>query len=216
MLRKQFYNELNQLDHQLVELSQIVVEQLRFSLDSLKHRNKELALAIIEKDKVINQREAVLVESALTLIALQQPVSSDLRKIISVLKASADLERIGDHAASVAKAALSLNSSLDLAVEERLIRMGEEVLESLVECIEHYYESDSVKVIDIASKDQTVDDIFEQVEKEAMTFIKGTAQQLEVGHIYLQIAMHLERIGDYSKNICEWIVYRQTGEHIHL
>lgn len=216
MLRKQFYNELNKINYQLLELSRMVVEQLRYSIDSLQRFDRNLARSVIEKDKSVNQLETTLVEEALALIALQQPVSSDLRQVISVLKSSADLERIGDHAVSISKACLDLDGSNNIEVESNLTKLGEMVIAVLTDSIESYYEEDSEKVVHIASRDDRVNLLFQQIENEVLCFMKESVDNLEIGHLYLQIAMHLERIGDYSKNFCEWIVYRQTGEHLHL
>ena len=128
MLRTQFEEDLNKLHNQFYSMGTQVSAQLNKAVRAFVSHDRDLAEQVIEGDHAINDQEKSLENQSLEMIALQQPVSSDLRTIITVLKASSDLERMGDHVASIAKATISLKGEERIhVVEEDISLLGEKV-----------------------------------------------------------------------------------------
>ena len=126
MLRTQFEEELNKLHNQFYSMGTQVSAQLNKAVRAFVSHDRELAEDVITSDEMINQLETKLETKSLEMIALQQPVSGDLRTIITVLKASSDLERMGDHVTSIAKAAITLKGEERIhEVEEDISLLGE-------------------------------------------------------------------------------------------
>lgn len=133
MLRTQFEEDLNKLHNQFYSMGTQVSAQLNKAVRAFVSHDRDLAEQVIEGDHAINDQEKSLENQSLEMIALQQPVSSDLRTIITVLKASSDLERMGDHVASIAKATISLKGEERIhVVEEDISLLGEKLNLSLM------------------------------------------------------------------------------------
>ncbi|HGC6582503.1 TPA: phosphate signaling complex protein PhoU, partial [Streptococcus pyogenes] len=172
---------------------------------------------VIEEDDTINNFETKLEKKSLEIIALQQPVSNDLRMVITVLKASSDIERMGDHAASIAKATIRMKGEERIpVVEEQINLMGKAVKQMVEEALNAYINADDTKAYEIAASDEIIDQYFRNIQTLAVEEIRKSPDAVFAGKEYFQVLMYLERIGDYARNICEWIVYLKTGKIIEL
>ncbi|MCS4487650.1 phosphate signaling complex protein PhoU [Streptococcus sciuri] len=217
MLRSKFEEELEKLYNQFYAMGTEVVGQLNKAVRSFVTHDRELAREVIEKDEVVNEFESKLEKKSLEIIALQQPVSQDLRTVITVLKASSDVERMGDHAASIAKATIRMKGEERIAVVEKQINeMGKAVKQMLEEAFEAYINLDSDRAYEIAASDEKIDNYFRDIQNLAIEEIKKQPATLFAGKEYFQVIIFLERIGDYARNICEWIVYLETGKIIEM
>ena len=155
---------------------------------------------------MINNHETHLEKKTAQIIALQSPVAGDLREIISILKASSDLERLADHAVSIAKNVLLLKEERrDDEIDMMIVKMGDNVLTMLASILKAYTEMDEKSAIKIAEMDAGNDGIFLDIRERAMGLVKTNPKFAGEGFDYLQIANHLERSGDYITNIAEWI-----------
>ena len=151
------------------------------------------------------------------MIALQQPVSHDLRTIITVLKASSDLERMGDHAVSIAKATINLKGEERIhIVESDISLMGERVKAIVDASLNAYIQGDDTRAREIASWDDTVNQMYSEIQNKTLTAMEDNKETITTGKDYLMTIIYLERIGDYAKNLCEWIVYLKTGKIVEL
>ena len=172
---------------------------------------------MIEDDEVINEYETKLEKKSLEIIALQQPVSQDLRTVITVLKASSDVERMGDHATSVARATIRMKGEERIpVVEEEITKMGHAVKQMVEEALNVYITSDDSKAYEVAANDEVIDNYFREIQALAVEEIRKTPDAIFSGKEYFQVLLYLERIGDYAKNLCEWVVYLKTGKIIEL
>ena len=150
-------------------------------------------------------------------MALQQPVTRDLREIISILKASADLERLADHAVNISETVLDLKLRVrDEQIDELLTRMGENVAKMLQDILDAYTEVDDGHAVEIAERDATNDEIYSKVNTLSVKLLQTSPENTGEGIDYLKIANRLERIGDYITNIAEWIVYTKRGKIVEL
>ena len=218
MLRSQFEEELDKLHNQFYAMGNEVLGQINKTVRAFITHDRQLAKEIIEADAKINEFELKVEQKLLEIIALQQPVSADLRAVITVLKATSDLERMGDHAVSIAEATIRMKGEVrSPAVEEEFNKIGRQVRQ-LVEAVLDLYlhKGDSDQAYDIAAKDELINQYFDQIRELATEEIKKDPDSIVTGRDYFQVISYLERIGDYAKNICEWVVYLNTGKITEL
>ncbi|MGF0111517.1 phosphate signaling complex protein PhoU [Streptococcus sp. SGI.013] len=217
MLRTQLEEELDKLHNQFYVMGTEVLSQFKKSLRSFVTHDRDLANEVIANDEKINEYEVKLEKKSLEIIALQQPVSHDLRTVITVLKASSDIERMGDHAVSMAHATISTKGEERLPeVEKEIAKMGAAVKVMIEEALNAYIHADETKAREIAASDDNIDVYFREIQSLTVEEIKKNPDAIVTGKDYFQVIMYLERIGDYARNICEWVVYLKTGKIIEL
>ncbi|MBF0805468.1 MULTISPECIES: phosphate signaling complex protein PhoU [unclassified Streptococcus] len=217
MLRTQFENELEKLHNQFYAMGTEVLSQINRTVRAFVTHDRELARAVIEDDADVNKYEVKLEEKSLEIIALQQPVSHDLRTVITILKASSDIERMGDHAVSIAQATIRVKGEVRIAaVEQEIDKMGKKVKEFVEATLDLYLKGDVDSAYQVAAMDEEVNDYFKKIQELATEEIKHNPEAIVAGRDYFQVISYLERIGDYAKNVCEWVVYLETGEIVEL
>ena len=218
MLRAQFEVELGKLHNQFYAMGNEVLGQINNTVRAFTTHDRELAKEVIEADKKINEFEVKLEKKSLEIIALQQPVSTDLRRVITVLKATSDLERMGDHAVSIAKAAIRMKGEVRIPiVEEEIKKMGKEARRLVESSLDLYLNSGDIETAyEIAASDEIINEYYSKIQELTTEEIKKNPDALIAGRDYFQVITYLERIGDYAKNICEWVVYLRTGDITEL
>lgn len=217
-MREGFQEELDKFLDKLIMLSNLANESLHKSMKAFEDNDKELAHEIISDDLKLNAMSAEIEREAYRLIALQQPVAGDLRRIFTVLLTNSDVERLADHAVSIARAVIRRNPN-----EERVERLDEIVLE--MAGIAEAMISDAIKALvnrdvelakEIALRDNQLDTLQSQAYGLAARHMESD-QEIVIGGInYIGVVNNLERIGDYVTNICERIVYLNTGDIVEL
>ncbi|MDS9014765.1 phosphate signaling complex protein PhoU [Streptococcus pneumoniae] len=217
MLRSQFEEDLEKLHNQFYAMGQEVLSQINRTVRAFVTHDRDLAKEVIEDDAEVNEYEVKLEKKSFEMIALQQPVSQDLRTVLTVLKAVSDVERMGDHAVAIAQASIRMKGEERIpAVEEEIKKMGREV-KSVVEAALDLYLNGSVDdAYRVASMDEQINHYFETIRDLATEEIKKNPEAIVTGRDYFQVISYLERIGDYAKNICEWVVYFETGKIVEL
>lgn len=217
MLRSQFEEDLEKLHNQFYAMGQEVLSQINRTVRAFVTHDRDLAKEVIEDDAEVNEYEVKLEKKSFEMIALQQPVSQDLRTVLTVLKDVSDVERMGDHAVAIAQATIRMKGEERIpAVEEEIKKMGREV-KSVVEAALDLYLNGSVDdAYRVASMDEQINHYFETIRDLATEEIKKNPEAIVTGRDYFQVISYLERIGDYAKNICEWVVYFETGKIVEL
>ena len=217
MLRTQFEEELNKLHNQFYSMGTQVSAQLNKAVRAFVSHDRELAEDVITSDEMINQLETKLETKSLEMIALQQPVSGDLRTIITVLKASSDLERMGDHVTSIAKAAINLKGEERIhEVEEDISLVGEKVKSVVDASLNAYIQGNDKRAREIADQYQTVKNMSGEIQEKILEAMKENTETITTGKDYLMTLVFLERITGYAVNLCEWIVYLKSGNIVEL
>ena len=217
MLRSQFEEELEKLHNQFYAMGNEVLSQINRTVRAFVTHDRELAQEVIEGDEKVNEFEVKLERKSLEIIALQQPVSQDLRTVITVLKASSDLERMGDHAVSIARATINMKGEERVEeVEEMIKKMGRQVKNFVEEALELYVHGGADRAVEIAKLDDEINGYFDRIRDVATEAIRQNPDAIIAGRDYFQVIGYLERIGDYAKNICEWVVYFETGKIVEL
>ena len=217
MLRVQFEEDLEKLHNQFYAMGNEVLSQINRTVRAFVTHDRELARQVIEDDAEVNDYEVKLEKKSLEIIALQQPVSQDLRTVITVLKASSDLERMGDHAVSIAKATVRMKGEVRIeSVEDAISKMGRDVKNFVEETLNVYLNGNVDQAYAVAAMDEKINQYFDDIRDLATEEIKQNPDLIVTGRDYFQVISYLERIGDYAKNICEWVVYFETGKIIEL
>ncbi|MHC5226665.1 phosphate signaling complex protein PhoU [Enterococcus sp. LJL99] len=217
MLRSQFEEELLNLHNQFYEMGMMVSSALHKSVRAYIDHDKKIANEVIESDVEINNMEVKLEKKSFEMIALQQPVTTDLRMIITVMKASSDLERMADHAVSIAKSTIRLKGETRIPeIEKDISDMSDYVKKMVDNVLVAYIKTDEKDARLIAKMDDHVNEYFTNIYNDAIKYMQNNPETVISGTDYLHVATFLERIGDYVTNICEWIVYLATGKITEL
>ena len=217
MLRVQFEEDLEKLHNQFYAMGNEVLSQINRTVRAFVTHDRELARQVIEDDAEVNEYEVKLEKKSLEIIALQQPVSQDLRTVITVLKASSDLERMGDHAVSIAKATVRMKGEVRIeSVEDAISKMGRDVKNFVEETLNVYLNGNVDQAYAVAAMDEKINQYFDDIRDLATEEIKQNPELIVTGRDYFQVISYLERISDYAKNICEWVVYFETGKIVEL
>ncbi|MBJ8349514.1 phosphate signaling complex protein PhoU [Streptococcus zalophi] len=217
MFRTQFEEELEKLHNQFYAMGTEVLSQIGKTVRAFVSHDTDLAQETIDEDKVVNDYEIKLEKKSLEIIALQQPVSQDLRMVITVLKASSDIERMGDHAVSMARATIRTKGQLTLDnVENEINELGRQVKIMVEAALNAYIKRDEKRAKEVARLDDQIDEDTKRIRQLTLEEIRNQPDALLSGKEYFQVLVDLERIADYATNLCEWVVYLKTGKIIEL
>jgi phosphate transport system protein len=210
--RESFDRHLHELQDDLLVMGSMVEKALERSMESLKNRNLEMAHHVIEDDVKINQKRFDIEEKCVELIATQQPMASDLRVIIAVLNIIVDLERIADHAEGNAKIAVMIGNEPPLKPLIDLPRMNQKTVDMLKRSLDAFINRDSEAARQICDEDDEVDNLYDQVFRELLTFMAEDPKTITRATRLIWVGHNLERSADRVTNICERVVYLVTGK----
>lgn len=208
--RELFNVQLKDLMKDVLEICDHAITSYELSFRALTEHNKELAKYIIEQDKVINQLEESINDHSILLITKQQPVATDLRRLIVQIKVAADIERIGDYSANIAKEILRLKERPTISTEllEHMFRKSIKMLKLIVEA---YAKEDIVEAREFASLDDEIDELYGAVTVQ-LTQLHTTNATMQLSFI----AHYIERVADHATNIAEHLLYLKKGRHYDL
>lgn len=212
-MRTIFDEKLAEIHRDLLQLGRMVNDTIYKSVKGLVNHDAVIAQQVIDGDEKINQKENEIDRKSYEIIALQQPNASDLRRVLAVMRASSDLERMGDHAASVSETTIRVKGKKrDEDLEHIISQMGEKITSMCTDIIDAFVEFDVDKARTTAKRDKEVDELYLSLRLAAVELMKQDPDSVLAAADYSFVGMHLERIGDYVKNIAEWIVYLDTGK----
>lgn len=212
-MRTIFDEKLAEIHRDLLQLGRMVNDTIYKSVKGLVNHDAVIAQQVIDGDEKINQKENEIDRKSYEIIALQQPNASDLRRVLAVMRASSDLERMGDHAASVSETTIRVKGKKrDEDLEHIISQMGEKITSMCTDIIDAFVEFDVDKARTTAKRDKEVDELYLSLRLAAVKLMKQDPDSVLAAADYSFVGMHLERIGDYVKNIAEWIVYLDTGK----
>ena len=177
------------------------------AMQALVERDSELAKKVLDEDKIIDQMELEIDQMSIEILALQQPAAHDLRFVISVAKITPILERIADHASSIAEAAIVLNNEPQIKNYVDFPIMAKTAAEMLRSALDAFTSEDSQLSREVIKRDKEIDSSYKRVFNELLEMMIDSPQSTTGAAHLLFVAKHLERIGDYVKDICELNVY---------
>jgi phosphate transport system protein len=213
--RKLLERELDILRDRLLLMGGEVELSIQRAIHALVQRDSDVANQVLERDDVIDSLELEIDRLSVEVLTLRRPVARELRLVISITKITPILERIGDHASSIARAALELNDEPELMKNYgELSEMAERALEMLQTALDAFTSNDSDKARGLIAKDAEVDKIYDRLVSELMETMSQDASKSTRLARLLFVAKNFERIGDYVKDICEMTVYMKEAVFI--
>ena len=213
-LVKSFDQDLKRLTDMLIRMGGIVENQVALAAEAMMDRNVDAATKTVEDDVKVDALERDVEQFVIRMLALRQPMAADLRVVVMALKVTGDLERIGDYAANVAKRSIVLAQfpmPLSLGGLSHMATLVQGQLKSIIDALGL---SDSEKALEVWRSDRAVDDIYNTVFRELITYMMEDPRNITPCAHLLFIAKNLERIGDHTTNIAETIYYAAKGEVI--
>ncbi len=206
-MERHFQKELESLKTSLIKMGSVVEENIALAIRSVTEKNQELALKVIESDKRVDTLEIEIDNAIVDLLALQQPVASDLRFILAALKINNDLERIGDHAVNIAQAAQVLCSIPEVELMKEIPQMAEITRKMLREAIDSFILLDPVKARTVIKTDDQIDDLNRTVIRSIIELLKSNKQTAECGMELSLVSRNMERVADLATNIAEEVIF---------
>jgi phosphate transport system protein len=210
--RAVFDRELVDVKDHILRLGSLVEMQIRAAISALVTHDAEAALRVIVEDREINEEQRRATELVAIVIATQTPVAKDLRYVLTLDHVSYELERMGDHASSVAKQARKLAPFPPIKDYVRLPYMGEAVAEQVHGIIRALVDNDPDRAREVAKLDDAVDDLWHAIFADCIELMQADPANVDPCTRILFAAHYLERIGDRVTNIAEDIVFLASGE----
>jgi phosphate transport system protein len=212
---RHFHEQLDQLKQRLLDMSERAEALVELSVDALLHRDAGKADAAIEGDGEIDSLEVEVEGLAVSLLALQQPMARDLRFIISAIKISSDLERVGDHAVNIAQSTRRLvemrsNITPDPEIED----MARRARLMLGDALDAFVRADGVLGRDVCLRDDQVDALHDSLFRILLTHMLEDPTTISAALELFLVSRNLERVADLATNIAEDAVYLAEGKTI--
>lgn len=210
-----YHQELEDIRSSVLSMGGLVEIQLQEAMRSLEQRDSGLAGKVRERDHRVNAMEVEIDDACKTVLVRRQPTASDLRLVITVIKTITDLERIGDEAKRIATMAI------DLAGEEKATRLftqiyhlGQHVCSMMTGALDAFAHLDTEKAVQVWTEDRSVDREYDALTRELITYMMEDRTSIPCILKAAFIARALERVGDRSSNICEYIIYMVKGKDV--
>jgi len=216
--RKFFSDELNRLRQDILTMATMVEENIGKALAALRTRNSKLAKEVRANDAEVDKLQWKIEDDAAIIIATQQPVARDLREMVTIFKLTSNIERVGDHASHLARAArrLAKDENSTFSAQEHLEKMAEIGKIMIRDAISAYMTQDAQAARKVAAMDTKIDAEHEELTKNILKVMKKKPDLVKGALQILHTSNQLERLGDHITNICEAIIYMTEGKHEEL
>ena len=204
---RHFEVELQALKNRLLQMGALVEERVHLAMQALMERRMESAASIAAGDAEINELQIEIDDRCLKLLALQNPMASDLRLITAAMKITADLERIGDQAVNIAENAVKIVAAPPLRPLIDLPRMAEIAEAMTRDSLDAFVRRDAALARDILSRDDEVDQLKDQIFRVLLTYMMADPGTIERALSLILVSRNLERIADHATNIAEDVIF---------
>lgn len=214
-ISRQFDQELEDLRNRVLVMGGMVEEQVGNAIQALLENDVVLAEQVIANDYNVNSIEVEIDEECTQIIARRQPAARDLRLVLAVIKTIADLERIGDEARRIARQALDLSAHYPKKNQlSELEQLARHVKTMLHDALDVFARMDVEHALKVVEQDEQVDKEYESILRQQITYMMEDARSIPVALDIMWSARALERIGDRSCNICEYVIYYVKGKDV--
>ncbi|MCF6325604.1 MAG: phosphate signaling complex protein PhoU [Gammaproteobacteria bacterium] len=214
-ISRQFNEELEDVRNQVLIMGGLVEQQVIDAVKSLVEGDSRLAQEVIENDRKVNGLEVAIDEECTQILARRQPAASDLRLVIAVIKTITDLERIGDQAEKIARMGLHLNEMERPKGQYYEVRsLGERVAKMLHQTLDSFARMDVDAAIKVSQQDDIIDHEYDGILRKMVTFMMEDPRSIKRSLDVIWSVRALERVGDHSQNICEYVIYLVKGKDI--
>ena len=211
-MAKHLQREIDALQKNLLSLASLVEEQVTSAVRSVEKKDATTARRIIDFDRNVDLLEIEVEEECLKLLALHQPVATDLRFIIAVLKINNDLERIGDLAGNIAERAVALAETPSFTFTSKLPVMCEKAVTMLRQCLDSLFKMNVSMARSVRDADVEVDDLYRDMIGIVRDGILENTSRVDEFLLIMSVSRHLERIADHATNIAEDVIYLIEGD----
>ncbi len=215
-ISKQFDADLERLRASVLQMGGLVEQQIEQALHALTSGDIRLADQVVEKDHHVNALEVAIDEDCNHIIARRQPAAGDLRMVMTVVKLITDLERIGDEADKIARMAKRIHTSERLYTPRfaDINHVAHLALDMLRKALDAFARLDSTTAVALLRQDEQIDEAYRAILRQLLTFMMEDPRTISASLEILFIAKAIERIGDHSKNIAEYIIYLVKGKDV--
>lgn len=216
MIRQDFKGQLVDLEQELLRMGALVEDQLRAAVRALVEKNSKLAREVIQEDDRVDAMEMEIERSCLTLLALQQPLASDLRIVSTALKIITDLERMADHATDIARVTLRLEKQpfiKPLVDIPEMARLASSMVRLALNAYVHRSTQEAATMIRL---DDDVDHLYAAIFRDLIELMRERPDAVDQATHLLFVANFIERVADHATNIGEWVIFMVTGERTDL
>ncbi|MDR3688568.1 MAG: phosphate signaling complex protein PhoU [Fimbriimonas sp.] len=210
--RQAYYDEIRELEHDVLDMGSRAEQMVGQAVDAICSLDVQLAMHVILKDDEIDERDLQIETRCLRLLALQQPMASDLRVVGTAMKMITDIERVGDLAVDIAKIALKIEKEFGETNFIDIPKMAKEARSMLHEALEAYVQRDLNRVQEVCDKDEIVDALYRELRTQIFTDMQTNPEQVVADGWLLLAIHHVERIADHAVNIAERVNFMVTGE----
>jgi phosphate transport system protein len=207
MERHHFEEELQGLKNRLLTMGALVEERVHQAVRALIDRQQEEAEQVIRSDQDVNTLQIEIDDRCLKLLALQQPIATDLRLITAAMKINADLERIGDQAVNIAENVIKLLPQAPLKPLIDIPRMAELAEKMTRDALDAFVRKDAELARNVLQRDDEVDNLKDQVFRELLTYMMADPGTIQRALALILISRNLERIADHATNIAEDVIF---------
>jgi phosphate transport system protein len=209
---KAYDEELRHLKSSVVEMGGLAEHLLSEAVRAIAQRDERMAEKVISDDKRVDRLDEEVQRQVQRLLALRQPVASDLRAILASLKMATDLERIADLAKNSAKRVIALNQMPQVAPTAAVVRLGRQVQQLIREAIDAYVRDDEALAHEVWQRDEEIDALYTSLFREVLTYMMEDSRTITPCTHLLFVAKNFERAGDHATNIAETVHYFVRGE----
>jgi len=211
---RQIDTELNALNEKLLHMARLAEESVALAVKSLKQRNEAFARDVFAGEKGLHLLEIEIDELCMRLLALRQPVASDLRFITSAMKIASELERVGDLAVNIAEVSVELLKQPSLKPLNDIPRMAVLAQGMIKDSLDAFVNRDESLARAVCQRDDQVDGLNDQIFRVLLTYMMGDRETINRAVGLILIGRHLERIADHATNIGEDVIYLVVGKTI--
>jgi phosphate transport system protein len=214
MMRSRFQQGLDELRERLLEMGGMAESAIELAADSYRKRDGRLAQKVFEREKMINGSERSIDEMAVDLLAMQQPMATDLRFVLAVLKINSDLERVGDLAVNIAQRSMDLSQEPEIEVPVDIARMTTAVSTMVRRALESFLSAKAEVAQAVLEMDSIVDRMKDEAFINLVAAMKSNPDQVRGYLDVLLITRSLERIADHATNIAEDVIFWVSGDDV--
>jgi phosphate transport system protein len=214
--RVRLVRDIARLNEDVLSLGSLVEQATLQSVESLKLRDFEASRRIIREDREINRRRFAIEEAVLAVIATQQPVAHDLRRLTAILDVVTELERMGDYAKGIAEINLRIGEKPLIKPLIDVPRMANKAVDMLHRAVGAFVAGDAVEARSVPQADEEVDQLYNQVYNELVMHMISDPRTIDGATYLLWVAHNLERLADRVTNICERTIFLVTGEQLEM
>ncbi|MFN0162818.1 MAG: phosphate signaling complex protein PhoU [Burkholderiales bacterium] len=215
-ISSQFDADLEAVRSRLLQMGGMVEQQLRDALSAYSNGDRELLERVRKSEDAVNMLEIELDDRCTHLIARRQPTASDLRLVMSIIKATTDLERVGDEAAKIGRVAGQMHDAglARMAGFSDVHLAANLAINMLKSALDAFARIDSTAAEQIVRRDREIDNEFRSLLRELITFMMEDPRTISTALGVVWIAKALERVGDHAKNIAEYVVFIAEGTDV--